>query len=77
MRRTRADIEQALNVVCNKTGLDLRFDWTANRPRIVLQSPEGGLRDIGPRLTTTQMYHWIEALDAGVDLGLLNLEMGG
>lgn len=69
MRRTRADINQQLNVIRTKTGRQYFFDVVQCRPRLI-DCTNGGNREVSPRLTTTAMYEWLNAFDAGIDTGI-------
>jgi hypothetical protein len=69
MRATKADIEQRVLMLSKVYTQKFNLDWLSGKPRLDLNG-----RFLSPRLTTTEMSKWIDAFEAGLDLGMRDKE---
>lgn len=74
MRTTKADLQQMVNVLNNrspKKGKRYELEYAYGAPRLILAetvSPYGA-RDISPRLPAGQLKLWLSAFIDGMDEG--------
>jgi len=78
-RRTTKDditqVERVINGMLERKGYNVRIfvQWAYGRPRAHLYNVCGQMQsDLSPRLPTGEMYRWLCAFDAGLNLGLMD-----
>lgn len=65
-RVTKKDIYTLTGIAAKASGLDLTAEWAYGRPRIFYA--DGG-RELSPRLSTGELYHWLHAWLGGYGRG--------
>jgi len=77
-RTTKEDIRQIENVIndmLERKGYNVRVfvQWAYGRPRAHLSNVCGQMQsDLSPRLPMGEMYRWLCAFEAGLNMGLMD-----
>ena len=67
-RVTKKDLEQAITVIQNRTGQPYFIEFAYGKPRLLLKKGKGA-SNISPRLSSSDLYVWMEAFLEGFEQG--------
>ena len=66
MRVTKSDLDRFAYRLSELVRQDLTVEWLYGKPRLFTH---GGSRAVSPRLTTSEMWLWMQAFEMGIHVG--------
>jgi hypothetical protein len=75
VRVTQRDLGGCAMTLRKLTGNDYAIDYSYGRPRLVLNTPGRGRRDISPRMASGALLEWMHAFLAGWEARERQIEM--